>query len=98
MLEGTNIDAFVKKYRIHCPAALERIREDRPITTRDDKGNIMKCIQEIVELFITLLDQLKLNIRAMDELFPNLKELFVSLSAMSALPADFDAKVKVKSW
>uniref|UniRef100_A0A914ELV2 Vacuolar protein sorting-associated protein 28 homolog n=1 Tax=Acrobeloides nanus TaxID=290746 RepID=A0A914ELV2_9BILA len=98
LLEGTDIESFVKKYRIQCPAALERIREDRPITVRDDKGNALKCIADIVELFITFLDQLKLNIRAVDELFPNLNELYVSMSAMSSLPADFDAKIKVKNW
>lgn len=97
-MEGTDIESFVKKYRIQCPAALERIREDRPITVRDDKGNALKCIADIVELFITFLDQLKLNIRAVDELFPNLNELYVSMSAMSSLPADFDAKIKVKNW
>lgn len=38
------IDSFVKKYRLDCPAALERIREDRPITIKDDKGNTSKII------------------------------------------------------
>ncbi|MFH4982798.1 hypothetical protein AB6A40_009507, partial [Gnathostoma spinigerum] len=53
LVHGTNIDAFVKKYRIEYPAAMERIREDRPITVKDDKGNTLKCIAEIVEMFIT---------------------------------------------
>jgi len=30
----------MRKYRLDCPAALERIKEDRPITIKDDKGNI----------------------------------------------------------
>ena len=62
------------------------------------QGNQLKCIADIVELFITSLDQLKLNIRAVDELFPNVNELFVSINAMSTLPDDHDAKVKVKGW
>jgi len=98
LLEGTNIEEFIKKYRIQCPAALERIREDRPITVRDDKGNTLKCIADIVELFITFLDQLKLNIRAVDELYPNLNELQLSINAMSSLPSDFDGRQKVKAW
>lgn len=61
-------------------------------------GNTLKCIADIVELFITFLDQLKLNIRAVDELFPNLTELLNSINAMSQLPDDFDAKIKVKAW
>lgn len=33
-----------------CPAALERIKEDRPITIKDDKGNTSKCIADIVSV------------------------------------------------
>jgi len=35
---------------MNCPAAMERIREDRPITIRDDKGNTSRCIAEIVSV------------------------------------------------
>uniref|UniRef100_A0A9J2PHX1 Vacuolar protein sorting-associated protein 28 homolog n=1 Tax=Ascaris lumbricoides TaxID=6252 RepID=A0A9J2PHX1_ASCLU len=98
LVQCADIDEFVRKYRIECPAALERIREDRPITVRDDKGNTLKCIAEIVEMFITFLDQLKLNVRAVDELFPTLGELNASMSAMSSLPDNFDSKLKVKAW
>jgi hypothetical protein len=51
-----------------------------------------------VELFITTLDQLKLNIRAADELFPSLNELVNSLNAMITLPDEHETKRKVKSW
>ncbi|KAI3407602.1 hypothetical protein GPALN_015040 [Globodera pallida] len=98
LVSGVTIEEFARTYHIQCPAALERIREDRPITVRDDKGNALKCIADIVELFITFLDQLKLNIRAVDELFPNLNDLYASINAMSTLPDDFDAKLKVKAW
>lgn len=36
--------------QLDCPAALERIREDRPITIKDDKGNTSKCIADIVSV------------------------------------------------
>ena len=51
------------KYRLDAPAALERIKEDRPITIKNDKGNTSKLIAEIVALFITAMDKLKLDIR-----------------------------------
>uniref|UniRef100_A0A914I379 Vacuolar protein sorting-associated protein 28 homolog n=1 Tax=Globodera rostochiensis TaxID=31243 RepID=A0A914I379_GLORO len=73
LVSGVTIEEFARTYHIQCPAALERIREDRPIT-------------------------LKLNIRAVDELFPNLNDLYASINAMSTLPDDFDAKLKVKAW
>lgn len=36
--------------QLDCPAALERIKEDRPITIKDDKGNTSKCIADIVSV------------------------------------------------
>jgi ESCRT-I complex subunit VPS28 len=59
------IESFVNKYRLDCHAALERIREDRPITIKDDKGNTSKCIADVVSLFITIMDKLRLGIKAM---------------------------------
>ena len=53
--------------------AAERIREDRPITIKDDKGNTSKLIAEIVALFITAMDKLKLSFRSMDDLHGDLK-------------------------
>ncbi|EPB73860.1 VPS28 protein [Ancylostoma ceylanicum] len=98
LVHGTDVEAFAAKYRLHCPAALERIHEGRPITVKDDKGNLLKNIAVIVEVFITFFDQLKLNVRAVDELYPNLNELYTSINAMSRLPEDFDGKAKVKAW
>ncbi len=36
--------------QLDCPAALERIKEDRPITIKDDKGNTNKSIADIVSV------------------------------------------------
>lgn len=92
------IDSFVKKYRLDCPAALERIREDRPITIKDDKGNTSKCIADIVSLFITIMDKLRLGIKAMDELHPELRDLGDTMSRLSIIPEHFEGKDKVRSW
>lgn len=96
--EFSTIDSFVKKYRLDCPAALERIREDRPITIKDDKGNTSKCIADIVSLFITIMDKLRLGIKAMDELHPELRDLGDTMSRLSIIPENFEGKDKVKSW
>ncbi|XP_022187204.1 vacuolar protein sorting-associated protein 28 homolog [Nilaparvata lugens] len=93
-----NIEAFIKKYRLDCPAAMERIREDRPITIKDDKGNTSKCIADIVSLFITIMDKLRLEIKAMDELHPELRDLNDTMNRLSILPSDFEGKRKVKDW
>lgn len=96
--EFPSIEVFVKKYRLDCPAALERIREDRPITIKDDKGNTSKCIADIVSLFITIMDKLRLGIKAMDELHPELRDLVDTMNRLSIIPESFEGKVKVHSW
>ncbi|KAL1513027.1 hypothetical protein ABEB36_002511 [Hypothenemus hampei] len=96
--EFPTIDAFVKKYRLDCPAALERIKEDRPITIKDDKGNTSKCIADIVALFITTMDKLRLGSRAMDDLHPELQDLVDTMNRLSILPSDFEGKQKMNEW
>ena len=44
----TSFSVFV--FQLDCPAALERIKEDKPITIKDDKGNTSKCIADIVSV------------------------------------------------
>lgn len=92
------VEQFVKKYRLDCPAALERIKEDRPITIKDDKGNTSKCIADIVSLFITIMDKLRLDIKAMDELQPDLRDLMDTMNRLSILPSNFEGKEKVSTW
>jgi len=96
--EFSSVEEFLHKYRLNCPAALERIREDRPITIKDDKGNTSKCIADIVSLCITLMDRLKLDIRTADGLQHDLRDVYESMQRMSSLPADFEGKAKVKTW
>lgn len=96
--EFPTVDAFVKKYKLDCPAALGRIKEDRPITIKDDKGNTSKCIADIVSLFITLMDKLRLEIKAMDELHPDLRDLVDTMNRLSLIPSDFEGKEKVNNW
>lgn len=93
-----DIESFAHKYLLHCPAAMERIKDGRPITVRDNRGNVSKAIAEIVSLFITVMDRLRLDIKAMDELYPDVKELFEIMSRMSALSVTFEGKKKVKKW
>uniref|UniRef100_G3VZR8 Vacuolar protein sorting-associated protein 28 homolog n=2 Tax=Sarcophilus harrisii TaxID=9305 RepID=G3VZR8_SARHA len=96
--EINSIDEFCRKFRLDCPLAMERIKEDRPITIKDDKGNLNRCIADIVSLFITVMDKLRLEIRAMDEIQPDLRELMETMNRMSHLPPDFEGRQKVSQW
>lgn len=96
--EYPSVEEFVRKCKMNCPAAMERIREDRPITIRDDKGNTSRCIAEIVSLFITIMDKLRLEIKAMDEILPDMRELMDTMNRLSLLTAEFEGKLKVAEW
>merc|ERR1719228_1501835 len=96
--EYPTLESFMSKYRLDAPAALERIKEDRPITIKDDKGNTSKLIAEIVALFITATDALKLGHRSMDDLHAELKDLAENLSRLSLLPVDWQGRAKLVSW
>lgn len=41
------------------------------------------------------MDKLRLQIRAMDELHPDVRDLVETMSRLSLLPADFEGKLKV---
>jgi len=96
--EFPTVDRFTSRYKLDCPAAMERIKEDRPITIRDDKGNTSKCIADIVSLFITSMDKLRLDIRANDELQPDLRDLAETMARLSLVPDGFEGKEKVNQW
>jgi len=96
--EFPTVEKFVKKYRLDCPAALERIKEDRPITIKDDKGNTGKAIADTVSTFITLMDKLNLDTKTTDELFPDLNDLNDSINSLSMLPDDYVGRAKISKW
>ncbi|KAM6340288.1 vacuolar protein sorting-associated protein 28 homolog [Alca torda] len=101
---------------LDCPLAMDRIKEDRLITSKDDKGNLNRCIAHIVSLrcrgsaavvlgaaslFITVMDKLRLEMRAMDEVgctHPELRELMETMNCKSHPPPDLEGRQKVNQW
>lgn len=119
--EFPTVEVFTSRFKLDCPAAMERIKEDRPITIREDKGNTSKLyvhlsmnlckflgilffyflfnsIADIVSLFITTMDKLRLDIRANDELQPDLRDLVETMARLSLVPDEFEGKEKVNQW
>lgn len=96
------IETFIATYRLDCPRALERlVRIGVPATVvhnttnrKTDSVNVAQTVQN----FITLMDVLKLNIRAVDEIQPLVSEMMSSLTQVSGLPPDFDGRAKIEGW
>lgn len=97
--EFKDFDTFATRYRLgDCQAAIDRITEDRPITIKDDHGNQQKLIVDITSLFLTLDDNIQLEITNVDQLMPNLKSLVISLNRLSMLPENYEGKKRVTEW
>ncbi|KAL0094945.1 vacuolar protein sorting-associated [Phycomyces blakesleeanus] len=101
----TNLETFMDDYKLTCPAAVNRFKIGVPATyehaignTKNDMGKAAKYIAESVLHFITLMDTLRLNRYAVDELHPILADLIQSLNNVPGLPAGFEGKTKVRQW
>ena len=95
-----NIQDFIKEYKLNTPAAHQRLVEiGVPATVEhsiESNKPSSKYIAETVQLFITLMDSLKLNLYAVDQLHPQLSDLIQSIHRLS-LP-DYQGRNKIKDW
>ncbi|EIE92275.1 hypothetical protein RO3G_17082 [Rhizopus delemar RA 99-880] len=96
-----DLESFMNDYKLSCPAAVSRFKIGVPATyehaigdNKNDVGKSAKYIAESVLHFITLMDTLRLNRYAVDELHPILADLIQSLNNVPGLPADFEGRQK----
>ncbi|TPX60499.1 hypothetical protein SpCBS45565_g07473 [Spizellomyces sp. 'palustris'] len=97
-----DINAFIKGYKLSCPAATRRLLEvGVPATVEHasvEGSSGAKHVAETVQVFITLMDSLKLNYVAVDQIHPQLSDLIQSLNKVSTLPGDYVGKIKIRDW
>ncbi|KAI9332721.1 vacuolar protein sorting-associated [Zopfochytrium polystomum] len=102
----SDIEAFMKEYKLSCPAAIKRLLEigvpatvEHAIAETGTQKQHVKTVADITTAFITLMDSIKLNMVAMDQLHPLLSEIIQLLNKVPSLPADFEEhKTKLKNW
>lgn len=99
-----NVEHFMSTYRMECPAAMQRLLHSGiPATIehgkpRNDGESGVASVAETVQHFITTMDGLKLNLSAVDQLYPYLTDLVAALHKVPQLPPDFEGKAKLKDW
>lgn len=98
-----DVEKFMGDYNMQCPMAAKRlIYSGMPATVEHGKPSVQSnsavAVAETVQHFITAMDSLKLNMVAVDQLYPVLNDLMQSMNKVVQLPADFAGKVKVKAW
>jgi ESCRT-I complex subunit VPS28 len=96
------IDEYIREYAIDCPRAYQRlVLAGVPATvmhaSHDDRQESV-LVAETVQCFITAMDALKLEQRAIDEIQPLISDLMNALTKIRGLPADFEGLVKIQFW
>jgi len=95
-------DSFMKLYQMDCPRATERLliagvpQQIRHTEGNDD--NVAVTVAETVQFFITTMDAVKLEQRAVDELHPLLSDLMDALTRLPDTPNEFEPNNKVEYW
>lgn len=64
----------------------------------DNTQYVVMTVQETVQHFITSMDSVKLEQRAVDELQPLLSDLMDSLLRLPETPNDFEPNRKIEKW
>ncbi|KAL7486760.1 hypothetical protein ACHAW6_012354 [Cyclotella cf. meneghiniana] len=101
---GTNnmtTETFMNLYQMDCPRAADRLLRmgvPEPLKASHDSGNVAVTVAETVQHFITAMDAVKLEQRAVDELQPLLSDLMNALIQLPDTPNDFGPNHKVRKW
>ncbi|KAJ4912820.1 Vacuolar protein sorting-associated protein 28-like protein 2 [Raphanus sativus] len=100
-----SIERFAETYKMDCSAAVYRLVTSGVPATVEHRAAAMastsssaSVVAECVQNFITSMDSLKLNMVAVDQVYPLLSDLSASLQKLSILPPDFEGKIKMKEW
>lgn len=68
------------------------------VGTKDNTGNPDLHVFDACQHTTTLIDSLKMQMRAVDEILPTLKEVMGSVNKIRGLPEDLDGRSKMTSW
>mmetsp|Transcript_11455 Transcript_11455/g.22512 ORF Transcript_11455/g.22512 Transcript_11455/m.22512 type:complete len:209 (+) Transcript_11455:84-710(+) len=94
---------FIRKYKMDVPLAQERLlRAGVPATviyahSDKDKSKEASLVMEATQWFITAMDVLKLDQRAVDEVQPAISDLVKVLNRCDTITRGFD-KAKLQQW
>ncbi|CAM8912029.1 hypothetical protein QQ045_031485 [Rhodiola kirilowii] len=100
-----SVERFAETYKMDCPAAINRLVVSGVPATVEHRAaaaasvtNSAAAVAECVQSFITTMDSLRLNMVAVDQIYPLLSDLSASINKLSFLPPDYEGKVKTKDW
>jgi ESCRT-I complex subunit VPS28 len=100
--DGYALAQFLSEFQIQCKAAMDRFSIGVPATVErggsGESRNTAKNVAEATQYYITALDALKLEMAAVDQIQPLIKDLMAALNKIPSLPGDFEGKTKCRQW
>ena len=98
--DSMTTETFMRVYQMDCPRAAERLlRMGVPESTKTSGDhNVAMTVKDTTQHFITAMDAVKLDQRAVDELQPLLSDLMSALTQLPDVPNDFGPNDKVRRW
>jgi len=99
----TSIPTFMSKYGMQANFAANRFSIGVPATVSvggadDSKTPKALHVAEAVQAYITVMDSLRLNMCAVDQIHPITADIVNALNKIAMLPPDFEPRAKVKKW
>jgi len=101
--DGMTTETFMKVYQMDCPRAADRllrigVPEHVKTSSSGNNVNVAITVAETVQHFITAMDAVNLDQRAVDELQPLLSDLMNALIQLPDTPNDFSPNDKIRKW
>jgi ESCRT-I complex subunit VPS28 len=99
--DNMTTETFMERYQMDCPRATERLLKmgvPEPIRQSTDTAMHAVTVAETVQHFITTMDAVKLEQRAVDELQPLLSDLMDSVTRLPDTPNEFEPNRKIQKW
>ena len=103
--DAPDLAHYCHSLSIHANKAISRLRVGVPATTLhggggggDGGGGGSSLVFRAAQSYITLLDALKLGMRAVDQLVPLLTDAMSAVNQVSDMPAEHEARVGVRQW
>lgn len=101
-----DLDRFFATYGAHVPSAKRRLEAGVPATyehratrtTDEERRGEAKAVADATHCFIGVMDTLKLDMRAKDQVGPALGDLLLALCKVSRLPSDFEGIRCARKW
>lgn len=93
----SDVRAWMEQQKLQCPVAYIRLVESG-VPDTGEVENSQRIVADITQLFVTILDAIRLDLVAVDTLQPHVEDICDKLSRFSGLPPDSDIKAKVQKW